>query len=99
MLSRILKQKYDFPIQKLLPSISIISLVAYPQRNFTIKKKSSKIWMNEHVNDEYVKKAKLVSHNLFLNVILSSTTTEAEQHLSSLKLTIDTIYSSLVIKL
>ncbi len=28
---------------------------------FTIKKKSSKIWMNEHINDAYVKKAKLVT--------------------------------------
>ncbi len=27
---------------------------------FSIKKKSSKIWMNEHINDIYVKKAKMV---------------------------------------
>ncbi len=36
------------------------SLTFTPVKNFTIKKKSSKIWMNEHVNDEYVKKAKMV---------------------------------------
>ena len=38
----------------------IASLTSFPLRQFTIKKKSSKIWMNEHVNDAYVKKAKIV---------------------------------------
>lgn len=64
MFSSILKQRYDFHFQKVFAGSSqIISLCACPQRSFTIKKKSSKIWMNEHVNDEYVKKAKLVMLN------------------------------------
>lgn len=67
MLSRILKQGYDVHILKALRrSRPLVSLTFCPQQSFTIKKKSSKIWMNEHVNDEYVKKAKLVMIRYFL---------------------------------
>jgi hypothetical protein len=37
-----------------------IELKYVPKYQFTIKKKSSKMWMNEHINDIYVKKAKMV---------------------------------------
>lgn len=49
-------------IQRILgrQNVCASSLTFSPVKNFTIKKKSSKIWMNEHVNDEYVKKAKMV---------------------------------------
>ena len=39
---------------------SFRTLSHFSFKDFTIKKKSSKIWMNEHVNDPYVKKAQLV---------------------------------------
>jgi len=51
-------------IQRILgrQNVCASSLTFSPVKNFTIKKKSSKIWMNEHVNDEYVKKAKMFNY-------------------------------------
>lgn len=40
-----------------------ISLIHFQSSSFsTLKKKSSKIWMNEHINDGYVRKAKLLNY-------------------------------------
>jgi len=74
MLSRFARLPKLNGLQRILsnqtPAVS--SLTFSPAKSFTIKKKSSKIWMNEHINDEYVKKAKMVKrlNNIKLNKVI-----------------------------
>ena len=50
--------KFAYPLSKFNnPLVCLSYNINYA---FTIKKKSSKMWMHEHVNDSYVKKARLV---------------------------------------
>jgi hypothetical protein len=63
MLRKIKNMTQICELFKVKPANHIIKygkLLYTPSMMFTIKKKSSKMWMNEHVNDEYVKKAKMV---------------------------------------
>ena len=74
MLSRFARLPKLNGLQRILsnqtPAVS--SLAFSPAKSFTIKKKSSKIWMNEHINDEYVKKAKMVKrlNDIKLNKVI-----------------------------